>query len=377
MSKIMNRISTYRLTVALAITVSLLVPAEAQAARKGTESTSAITPIAGPTDDCSGPVVPPGAFPNPLHNLSTGDPGMLRVATAEGQTWYAYSTSGTAQFEGAVVIRKSSDLRNWVEVGRMFMPGNLPLWAKSPGAYWAPQVYPIRGRYVAYFAAIAASDNKFKIGVATAPHPEGPWSPRGDPLVSRSGFGVIDPSMFRDPATGMRYLLWKNDTNDLDPPRRTRIRIQRLSADGLRLNRGGSLNVLTSGPQDWEGPLIESPSMEYFNGRYYLFYSANRFAEPSYAVGVARSAPATSVVDAVLSGFEKFNENPILRCNQGFNGPGGQDVVRGLGGKWLMFYHADPRRAPYDQDATRYLMMDEVRWRPDGWPQVNNGTPSG
>lgn len=317
---------------------------------------------------------PEDRFPNPLHQCPTADPGIWRV----GSTWYTYSTTvGNTQFDDVLPIRTSTDLRTWTEVGHIFPVGRKPAWASPTAQYWGPQVYRIRGRYVAYFSAENFRDGRHWIGVATADNPEGPWTPRPQPLDILPGrdFSVIDPSFFHDPTDGRNYLLWKNNTNALAMPRPTHIMIQRLSANGLELARSSQPHAILVNDQSWEGDVVEAPGMEYRAGRYYLFYSGNTVNTRRYAVGVARSSAGTPT-----RGFRKFRQadggRPILASDDRFVGPGGQDVVRGPNpGEWLMFYHGLPQFEPFINRG-RFLMMDRIRWGTNGWPRVHDGTPS-
>jgi arabinan endo-1,5-alpha-L-arabinosidase len=66
--------------------------------------------------------------------------------------------------------------------------------------------------------------------------------------------------------------------------------------------------------------------------------------------------------------------DPILQSDNKFDGPGGQSIVTNSSiAPYLMFYHA---RLRSNTAAGRMLMMDKVIWLNDGWPSVNDGTPS-
>jgi arabinan endo-1,5-alpha-L-arabinosidase len=302
---------------------------------------------------------PDGQFPNPLHRCRIADPGIWRVGN---NTWYTFSTGGDSS--GAFPIRKSMDNRKtWTTIGMIFARGRMPVWTRQSSKFWAPQVYAINGRYVAYFAATGPGIY-FSIGAATAPSPEGPWTDIGRPLVNRANFSVIDPYFFHDPRSRKNYLLWKNNINAQGRP--THIMIREVSANGLKL-LGKEAHPTLVNDQAWEGNVIEAPSMEYRNGSYYLFYSGNTFSSGRYAVGFARSKSPSG-------GFHK-HPTPMLRGNSRFRGPGGQDVVRGPNNEWIIFYHASPNFAPFNKRG-RYLMMDNITWTSDDWPQVHNGSSS-
>jgi arabinan endo-1,5-alpha-L-arabinosidase len=300
-----------------------------------------------------------GKFPNPLTPFGAADPGVLR---ADG-VYYVYSTSGGGT--GALPIRWSSDRIRWVDDGTRVFPKDRPeLWPKwrKPGTpYWAPEVHRIAGRYVCYYAA-QGTDGWFKIGAATSDTPRGPFRDIGAPVVSNEDYSLIDPTFFRD-TDGRQYLLWKDNTNALDPPRKTHIVIAGCSADGLR-KAGASRRILWT-TLDWEGPLIEAPTLIKRGRYYYLFYSGNTFTNERYAIGVARATD-------IHGPYEKKGA-PIVRSDRVFDGPGGQFVLTDPDGTWRLYYHARLRSDRYDE---RFLMMDRIRWGKDDWPHVHDGTPS-
>lgn len=57
----------------------------------------------------------------------------------------------------------------------------------------------------------------------------------------------------------------------------------------------------------WEGDVVEGPWFVIRNGWYYLFYSAQGYCGPEYAVAVARSRDPHGP-------YEKY-PNPIYRTN--------------------------------------------------------------
>jgi len=323
---------------------------------------------------------------NPLDVVRRSpDPDVLRTPSA----YFAYSTdlSGDA---GVFHIRRSPDLRHWVEVGYIFPDGSpRPSWwnsgpkdsckASDSGRprYWGPDVFKAGSRYVAYYSATGPGDF-FSIGAATATSPSGPWQDIGRPLVENHEFSLIDPAFFEDPVTDKSYLLWKDNTNALCPERRpTYIVIQEVSGDGLRLV-GAPTRILTN-DTPWEGTVVEAPTMIHRGGYYYLFYSGNVFDLDHYGIGVARSTSPRGP-------FVKSPANPILRSDETFDGPGGQDVVQDRSGRWRMLYHARlcprsadgsrPMACPPPHRDKRYLMMDAIEWKADRWPRVHDGTPS-
>ncbi len=300
---------------------------------------------------------------NPIFRQNTPDPGILRV----GRFYYLYTTSNGP--DEAMPIYSSADLRTWTRVGQIFRKGKLPSWSRPQGdsgiyKFWGPEVHKIGSRYVAYYSTIDET-GRFSIGAATARNPSGPFWDRGK-IVWNPDFGVIDPSYFRDPKNGKQYLLWKDNTNALDPPAPTHIVLHELTSNGLSLSSGSSHRLITD-DVGWEGKVVEAPSLVYRHGFYYLFYSGNDLETDYYAVGFARS-------EDIEGRYEKPGDlrGPILKSDQRFDGPGGQFILRAHG-RWLIFYHARERQT---QSKDRYLMLDQIWWDSNGLPHVNDGTPS-
>jgi arabinan endo-1,5-alpha-L-arabinosidase len=282
-----------------------------------------------------------GQFANPVINRDFPDPDVLRV----GEIYYAYATNG----RGAnVQVARSTDLVRWERL-RDALPA-LPAWAR-PGFTWAPEVTTGASGYVMYFTARHAASGRQCIGAAVSAAPEGPFTPAAPgPLVCqlREG-GSIDASSFTD-EDGTRYVLWKNDGNCCGME--TWIYLQRASGDGLSLE--GEAVRLLRGEPGWEGGLVEAPTLWKRAGRYYLFYSANRYSGAEYAVGYA-------VADSPTGPYRRA-PGPLLATSTGQGpiiGPGGQDLVATEGGRtWLLYHSWDPASISY-----RAMNLDELAWQ--------------
>jgi arabinan endo-1,5-alpha-L-arabinosidase len=327
-------------------------PATAPPAARPTSTPSPAPATERPAIDAT-PTLVVGTYRNPVLDRDFPDPDVLQV----GDMVYAYATNGNGQ---NVQVARSAGLVEWVPLPDA-MP-QLPVWAVQDfGWTWAPDVAPVGEAqgYVLYFTTrLAIGQGGIQcIGLATAPEPGGPFEPQGDgPFVCQQNRGgSIDAATFIDD-DGTRYLLWKNDGNAAGG--RSAIHIQRLSADGLALE-GEPVELISAG-QAWEGILVEGPTLWQHEGRYYLFYSANDFASPRYAVGYAAAAEP-------LGPYTKAEE-PLLATD--FEalviGPGGQDVVAHPGGEtWILFHDWAP--AGY-----RHLNLVPLAWQ-DGRPAVQLG----
>jgi len=155
-------------------------------------------------------------------------------------------------------------------------------------------------------------------------------------------------------ADGSLYLLWKSDDNAHDRP--SSLWVQRLEPDGLHLM--GSPQEVLRHDRRWERPLIEAPSMIAFKGRYYLFYSANWWESPNYAVGYA-------VGRSPLGPFTKITRRrPWLGPFPDGAGPGGQEFFTDTSGALCMAYHAwTPGGVGYSSGGARSLRIARVGFR--------------
>jgi beta-xylosidase len=262
-------------------------------------------------------------FVNPVIDRDFPDPDALKV----GDTYYVYATNdATANIQ----IASSKDLVTWRRLVDA-LP-RLPRWAER-GFTWAPEatVSADGEGYLLYFVARVRGTSRQCIGVASSDKPDGPYqSPGEKPLICQTDQGgSIDPSSFVDD-DGTRYLLWKNDGNCCGG--QTWLYIQKVSADGQMLE--GEPTQLIRADQSWEGILVEAPTLWKHGSKYYLFYSANDYATPRYAVGYA-------VADTPLGPYQKAKK-PLLASNvkSGVVGPGGQDIVLDKDNETWMLYHS-------------------------------------
>lgn len=270
----------------------------------------------------------PAPTPEPAPFLIDRDFADPDVVAVDGQ-YVAFAINSRG---GNVQFATSTDLAEWTDSLDDALP-DLPAWA-STGRTWAPDVSAQPGGgFIMYFVATHYASNRQCIGVATSADATGPFVPVGDqPLVCplEEG-GAIDPATFTDD-DGTRYLVWKNDGNccDLD----TWIQLAPLSADGTQL--AGVATKLFTRTEEWEGQLVEGPTLVKRDGRYVMFYSANDYGTTDYAVGVATA-------DQVTGPYVK-QDGPFLSTastDGRYLGPGGQDVVPTADGDQLLFHGWD------------------------------------
>ena len=165
---------------------------------------------------------------SPQTTAGYGDPAVLK--TDDG--YWLVATSNDAP--DAFPILWSDNLTDWAHRGFVFPAGTAPDWTAQGrwvGDFWAPEMARVGGEYWLVYTARQRS-NALAIGLARAPHPTGPWTDLGHPLLAGhtvnttdlpddgtrpvlSG-GVIDSHLFID-TDGERYLFWKRDTNGIWP----------------------------------------------------------------------------------------------------------------------------------------------------------------
>ena len=101
-------------------------------------------------------------------------------------------------------------------------------------------------------------------------------------------------------------------------------------------------------------------------GQFFLFYSANGYASPSYAIGVARAS-------SPMGPFVKASQ-PILRTTGGWAGPGHGSVLKTAKGETWHVYHSW-RAGQVGGGNGRVVLLDRVFWE-GGWPTML-AAPSG
>ena len=261
------------------------------------------------------------------------DPYVLRA----GDSYYAYSTN-TEQFH--VPVLTAGGLFS-ARGDRSDALVQLPAWA-MPGKVWAPAVLARPGGYVLYYVTTAQHPERQCISRAVSSKPTGFVDDSAAPLICPGHGGAIDPSPVVTP-DGRAYLLWKH-YGAIDG-----IVAQELSPDGLALV--GEMQLLLEADQGWEGGLIEAPSAFLAaDGRYYLFYSANDWAGPNYAVGYA-------TCDSPLGPCAKA-PGPWLASTDKAEGPGGAEVFTdGQGQPWLILHAWVRGKVGYPQGARNVFVL--------------------
>lgn len=277
-------------------------------------------------------------------------------------TWSADASTWTArpEYEGAEG-QQDGDPYGYFNDAFPTVPWGVdynPCDGRTPGCdpkeLWAPSVGFVGSEWVGYHAVMTGLPSaslpygRFAIYTSHAASPIGPFSATSSqPLINTSTStdpaGAIDPDVFVDETSGRAYLLWKTEGNRSG--NFPAIWSRALDPSGLHFAPGSVAHRLLTVSQQWEGEVVENPSLTKVNGRYVLLFSGNRHDTDQYAVGYATCT-------SPLGGCTASSSNPILTSAAGSYGPGGADGLVDSRGRFIMTYHArsrpndpgDPRR---------------------------------
>ena len=256
--------------------------------------------------------------------------------------YYLYGTSSDQGF----LVYVSKDLKTWSKKsennGFALKKGD----AFGSKGFWAPQVFK-RGDN--YFMAYTADE---QIAIAQSKSPLGPF--KQETLKAIPGTGKqIDPFVFTD-IDGKNYLYHVK----LD--RGNRIYVSELKADFSDVIPNTAKECL-SGTEFWENtaktdwPVTEGPTVLKKNNLYYLFYSANDFRNPDYAIGYATSSSSTGP-------WTKYAGNPIIsRKLLKFNGTGHGDFFTDKNGALQYVFHTHHNNQKVSPRATAIIKATFVK----------------
>ena len=238
-----------------------------------------------------------------------------------------YYLTGTWDFQPqGFPVLESVDLKNW------YVPGGGPyrMLLEKGGAsfgtkgFWAPQIRKDDGRYYLTYTA-----NEL-VCIASSESLLGPYTQQRIRPIDDSE-GNIDSFLFKDD-DGKYYLYHVRFDND------NHICVAEFDIVKGRIK--GGVRKCMSCTEEWEmtpnyrsNPVMEGPSVIKLDGVYYMFYSANHFANIDYSVGYA-TAPSPR------GPWKKHPSSPIIhRLIVGENGSGHGDVFKGPDGRYYYVYH--------------------------------------
>lgn len=272
-------------------------------------------------------------YSNPLP-VAFGDPFILSASDGK---YYMYGTGGVEKGFGAY---SSDNLVDWHFEGEVYSGDQPGSWTVKN--YWAPEVYEIDGRYYMFFSADWKENptnelENFRIGVAVADRPTGPFTEVSDGPLFDPGYPIIDANILQH--DGKTYLYYSRCCykHPVESEVAEWARAQDLFEEieeswvyGVEISNDftsvvGEPVLLLQPPTtmddpqtEWESRSVTSGEVNRrwtegsfafeHNGKLYMMYSANFFGGENYAVGYA-------VADNPLGPFVKAKNNPVLEKN--------------------------------------------------------------
>lgn len=300
---------------------------------------------------------------NPLP-VQFGDPFIL--AASDGKYYMYGTTEGLAGFK----TYSSSDMVDWKDEGPVYIGATPESWTVD--CFWAPEVYERDGKYYLWYSANwkhnpTNEGENFKIGVAVADNPKGPFKEMNGGPVFDPGYPIIDANLYYDDENGKVYLYYsrccyknpvQSEVADWAKQQGWYDEIEESWVYGVELKPDysgviGEPVLLLRPPvsmadkqAEWESRSVTSKEVNRRwtegsflfkkNDTYYIMYSANFFGGANYAVGYATSK-------SPLGPFVKADNNPVLQKNieQGgiVTGTGHNMVLSLEDGQMYCVYH--------------------------------------
>lgn len=311
-------------------------------------------------------------------------------------TYWLFSTDAYADGplpRGGVQVRRSADLVDWAFHGWALdgVPAPAAAWSGATGL-WAPDVVRVPGavavpdaeRWRMYYSASTFGSRTSAIGLATAPHPAGPWRDRGLVVTSRhevDGPNAIDANAVVD-AEGRHWLVYGSffggiHALELDP------------GSGFVHGTGGEPTagpgaLLARRPRSVDGAVEGAFVLDRPGGGYVLLTSYDSLFDTYHlrvAAGPAVTGPFRDVTGRLATdpdGDPTTVGTTVLAGHRFTGGPG-----RLAPGHAAVL--TEP--APPHEGGTRQLLVHHVRdaddptqhevqvrrmlWTADGWPLVS------
>ena len=306
-------------------------------------------------------------YTNPIITFSSAaDPTVIR--TDEG--FYLYATQTNSYW---IPIYFSKDLVNWEFKRSAFRNATKPKPDVLPGggAFWAPEIRYINGKYVLYFSWAKWGDGSISYtAVATSDSPVGDFL-NAKPLLITDDFGSNCIDQFYYEEDGKKYMFVGSFNG---------IYVTELTDDGLSVKRGADGKPVLK--KQVCGRAFEGTNI-YKKGKYYYLFASinnccpNNGMDSKYKVVVGRSENLLGpYVDRKGKDMLDNSWELVLEGDgETFFGPGHNSIIipDDAGTDW-MIYHSYVK-----ENSTvggRLGMLDRIVWSPDGWPTIKKCVPS-
>ena len=306
-------------------------------------------------------------YTNPVITFSSvADPTVIR--TDEG--FYLYATQTNSYW---IPIYFSKDLVNWEFKRSAFRKATRPTEDVLPGggAFWAPEIRYINGKYVLYFSWAKWGDGSISYtAVATSDSPVGDFL-NAKPLLITDDFGSNCIDQFYYEEDGKKYMFVGSFNG---------IYVTELTDDGLSVKRGADGKPVLK--KQVCGRAFEGTNI-YKKGKYYYLFASinnccpNNGMDSKYKVVVGRSENLFGpYVDRKGKDMLDNSWELVLEGDgETFFGPGHNSIIipDDAGTDWMIYHSYVKENGAV---GGRLGMLDRVVWSADGWPTIRKCVPS-
>ena len=304
-------------------------------------------------------------YTNPVITFSSAaDPTVIR--TDEG--FYLYATQTNSYW---IPIYFSKDLVNWEFKRSAFRNATKPKPDVLPGggAFWAPEIRYINGKYVLYFSWAKWGDgSKSYTAVATSDSPVGDFL-NAKPLLITDDFGSNCIDQFYYEEDSKKYMFVGSFNG---------IYVTELTDDGLSVKRGADGKPVLK--KQVCGRAFEGTNIYKKGKYYYLFASINNCCDginSRYKVVVGRSEKLLGpYVDRKGKDMLDNSWELVLEGDgETFFGPGHNSIIipDDAGTDWMIYHSYVKENGAV---GGRLGMLDRIVWSADGWPTIRKCVPS-
>ncbi|MDH6307533.1 beta-xylosidase [Dysgonomonas sp. PFB1-18] len=279
------------------------------------------------------------------------DPFVLQY----GGKYYLYGTADENS-EG-FKVHVSEDMVNWSEAC-----GATNGWALHRNDvwgdkwFWGPEVVYYKNKFYMLYSV------EEHIAVATSDSPLGPFIQQDKRPIHPDTKEIDQSVLFDDDGKIYIYFVRFDNGN---------VTYGAEMNDDLTSVKESTITRLIDYTEAWEHtpnnenmdwPVTEAPFIMKHKGYYYLFYTANDFRNPDYAVGYA-------VSESPLGPFTKYDGNPVLKSTTEQKGTGTSSIVKSPDNSYYMVYHSHNNKTTV---LPRKTCMDRLEFIPsgDGKPDI-------
>ena len=306
-------------------------------------------------------------YTNPVITFSSAaDPTVIR--TDEG--FYLYATQTNSYW---IPIYFSKDLVNWEFKRSAFRKATRPTEDVLPGggAFWAPEIRYINGKYVLYFSWAKWGDGSISYtAVATSDSPVGDFL-NAKPLLITDDFGSNCIDQFYYEEDSKKYMFVGSFNG---------IYVTELTDDGLSVKRGADGKPVLK--KQVCGRAFEGTNI-YKKGKYYYLFASinnccpNNGMDSKYKVVVGRSENLLGpYVDRKGKDMLDNSWELVLEGDgETFFGPGNNSIIipDDAGTDWMIYHSYVKENGAV---GGRLGMLDRIVWSADGWPTIKKCVPS-